>query len=155
MDRKIPKNMTILPGTTESGERVETLMPRRRKRVKGWRDRTGLIDYKHMAMLQMNGTQWRVLWAVMQHVPPLGGRDAFCTQAELAEVLDMHRVTVGQTLLQLRDRHIVWNTRRGHWRVSAWLMYNGDYNSWNAECELDEEPVWMRNVDPATGEITG
>lgn len=152
MTSKIPKNVTILRGETESGEPVAVAQPRRRKRVKGWRDRIGAIDFTLMAKLRLNGTQQRVLFTVMAYVPPKNGRIAYCTQADIAERTGIHRVEVAKTLAQLRDRHIVWNVRQGCWAVSAWLMYNGDYDSWSMECEEDQEPIWTR-IDPKTGEI--
>lgn len=153
MTSKIPPNVTVLRGETESGEPVAVAQPRRRRRVKGFRDRTGLIDFTFMAKLELTQYQMKVLFAVMMHVPPKGGRIAYCTQSDIARVTGIHRVDVAKTLRVLRERHIVVNKTAGQWIVSAWLMYNGDYDSWAMECDEDQEPVWMRNVNPDTGEV--
>ena len=154
MTSKIPPNMTVLRGETESGEGVAVIQPRRRRRVKGFRDRTGLIDFNFMTKLELTQYQMKILYAVMSFVPPKGGRLAYCTQADIARKTGIHRVDVAKNLQVLRDRNIIVNKTSGQWLVSAWLMYNGDYDSWAMECDEDQEPIWTKNVNPTTGEVS-
>lgn len=137
----------------ETGQTVSIDAPRRRKRKKGWRDRVGMIDYTHLARLEMSGLEHRILAAVMAHVPERGGREAYCTIQEIADYLQVRETSVSRAMKGLKDRHIVWLVRQGRWAVNAWLTYNGDFDSWAAEAENDPEPIWVRGVDAQTGEV--
>lgn len=137
----------------ETGQRVSLDVPRRRKRRKGWRDKVALTDVTLLAKLELTGLEMRLLIAVMSHVPEKGGADAFCTQAELAAQLGVLQPSVTRAMKELQARQIVVSAGRGRWHVNTWLMYNGDFDSWNAEAEQDAEPIWVRGADVTTGEI--
>jgi DNA-binding IclR family transcriptional regulator len=96
-----------------------------------------------------------VLSTVMAHVPEKGGRDAYCTLQEIADLHGMPLSSVSRAMKALRGRNVILKPdgRIGRWRVNAWLMYNGDFDSWNTEAEADPEPTWSRGADPDTGEI--
>lgn len=113
-----------------------------------------LIDLGLMNQLELSGLEYRVLYAVMSFVPPRGGADAFCTQKELATRLGVAQQSVARAMSTLQDRRIVRRVRNGRWHVNTWLMYNGDFDSWDAEAEDDPEPIWTRGVNPETGEVT-
>jgi hypothetical protein len=156
---KQPDNVTSIARlrgkVDETGQTVSIDAPRRRKRKKGWRDRVGLIDLGLMSRLDLNGSEWRVLSTVMACVPEKGGSEAFCTLQEIADRHEIPLSSVSRAMKSLRDRRIIMkNDRRiGRWHVNAWLMYNGDFDSWNVEAEQDPEPIWSRGVDAMTGEI--
>lgn len=136
-----------------SGESVTVRLPRKQKRRRGWRERAGMIDYTFLARLELTGLESRTLMAIMAHVPARGGADAFCTMQEIADVLGVAQPSVARAIKGLRERQIVWSPRQGRWHVNTWLMYNGDFDSWNAEAEKDPEPIWVRGADTTTGEI--
>lgn len=146
--------MARLKGTVvETGQAVHVEAPRRRKRKKGWRDKVGLIDLEMVGKLQLTGLEYRTLIGLMSFVPEKGGVEAFCTQQELADKLGIHQPTVARVLKAFQERNIAFRVRQGKWRVSPWLMYNGDFDSWNAEAVDAPEPVWVRGVDLATGVV--
>lgn len=112
-----------------------------------------LVDIGLMTRLELTGVESRVLFAIMGAVPEKGGADAFTTQQEIAETLGIPQSNVGRAIKTLKDRRLVWRLRNGRWHVNTWLAYNGDFDSWNQEAEHDPEPIWVRGVNPETGEI--
>lgn len=112
-----------------------------------------LTDNTLMARLELSGLEYRVLMAIMSHVPEKGGADAFCTVQEIADQLVIAKTSAGRAFRVLADRRIIMKIRDGRWHVNTWLMFNGDFDSWNAEVDQDPEPIWMRGVDAETGEI--
>lgn len=138
----------------ETGQSVTIQAPRRRKRKRGWRDHVSLVDIGLMTRLELSSLEHRVLMAVMAAVPEKGGADAFCTMREIAGAVGSPQPSVWRTMDVLQDRRILRKVRNGRWHVNAWLMFNGDFDSWNAEADLDPEPIWVRNVNSETGEIT-
>lgn len=153
-----PSNVTSiahLRGTVdETGQSVTIRAPRRRRRRKGWRDSVSLTDVGLMNRLEISGLEYRVLLAIMAAVPEKGGADAFCTQKEIADRLGVAQQSVARAMNTLQERRIIMRIRNGRWHVNTWLMYNGDFDSWNAEAEEDPEPIWVRGVNPETGEVT-
>lgn len=137
----------------ETGQAVEMDVPRRRKRKRGWRDRVGMIDYLLLAKLEMSGLESRILFAIMAHVPEKGGTDAYCTMQEIADLLGVKQTSVSRAMKALKDRHIIRLVRQGRWHVNAWLTHNGDFDSWATDADKDPEPIWVRGVDPQTGEL--
>lgn len=137
----------------ETGQAVTIRAPRRRKRRKGWRDSVSLVDIGLMNRLELSGLETRVLFAVMSFVPEKGGADAFCTQREVAEKMGVPQQSVARAMNVLQERRLIAKIRNGRWHVNTWLMYNGDFDSWNAEAEQDPEPIWMKGVDGETGEV--
>lgn len=137
----------------ETGQQVTIQAPRRRKRRKGWRDRVGLVDMDVMVKLELTGLDYRVLFGLMSFIPEKGGCDAYCTQRELADKLGIHQPTVSKILKQFQERYIATRVRSGRWHVNAWIVYNGDFDSWNMEAEIDPEPIWVRDVNTTTGEV--
>jgi hypothetical protein len=154
--KPLPGNVTSiahLKGVVdETGQSITVRAPRRRKRRKGWRDHVSLLDIDVIVRLGLNGGETRILFAVMAHVPEKGGCDSFVTGKKIAEELGVSQQYVAGILRTLRERHIAWSTGYGQMHVNAWIMYNGDFDSWNAEAEEDPEPIWG-GVDPTTGEI--
>ena len=139
----------------ETGQAVTMDVPRRRKRKKGWRDSVSLVDNNLMAKLELTGSEWRVLHALMAAVPEKSGSTAYVTQQEVADRTGMTQQAVSRAMKELRGRRIIGQLpQRGRWRVSAWIAYNGDFDSWNADVENDPEPIWMRGVDASTGEVS-
>lgn len=112
-----------------------------------------MIDLGLMSRIELSGLESRVLMAVMASVPEKGGADAYCTMQEIAEQLEVKASSAGRVFKALQDRHIIWKIRQGRWHVNTWLMFNGDFDSWNAEAEKDPEPVWLRGANAETGEI--
>lgn len=112
-----------------------------------------MIDYTFLAKLEMTGLETRILMGLMAHVPEKGGCLAFCTMQELADFLGVAQTSVSRAMQGLKNRNIAWSPRQGRWHVNAWLMYNGDFDSWNAEAESDPEPVWVRGANTETGEV--
>lgn len=112
-----------------------------------------LIDVGLMARLEASGLELRVLTAVMSHVPEKGGAEAHCTMQDIADQIGVLQPSVARAMRSLSRRRIIWMVRQGRWRVNTWLMYNGDFDSWNAEADHDPEPLWVRGVDPDTGEV--
>jgi hypothetical protein len=148
--------MARLRGTVvETGQAVEINAPRRRRRKRGWRDHVSLVDIGLMTKLELSGQEYRVLNAVIMHIPEKGGSDAFCTMQEIADMLGIAHQSVSRIMKMLRERNIVMRrtSKIGRWHVNAWLVYNGDFDSWNAEAEHDPEPIWVRGVDAETGEV--
>lgn len=137
----------------ETGQAVEINAPRRRKRKRGWRDHVGMIDLGLMTRMELSGLEHRVLMAVMASVPEKGGADAFCTMQDVADLLGIKASSAGRVFKALQERRIIWKIRQGKWHVNAWLMFNGDFDSWNAEADHDPEPIWQRGVNAETGEI--
>lgn len=145
-----------LRGTVDAtGETVTIQAPRRRKRRAGWRDHVAMADLGNLTKLELSGLEYRVLFAVMRAVPEKGGRTAFVTMEEIAEQIGSTTPSVSRAIKSLRERNIVWrpDSRIGRLNVSAWLMYNGDFDSWNMEAEKDPEPLWTRGVNTKTGEV--
>jgi hypothetical protein len=139
---------------TETGQPVTVNVPRRRKRRRGWRDHVGLVDYDVMTRLELTGAEYRILFEVLRAIPEKGGNIAFVTQQEIADRLNIAPPNVSKVMSALRKRHIVWPLKqRGRWQVNAWVAYNGDFDSWNSDAEVDPEPIWVRGVDPETGEV--
>ena len=153
----MPDNVTSMARlrgkVVETGQAVEINAPRRRRRKRGWRDHVGLIDLGLMSRLEISGNEFRILAAVMAHVPEKGGADAFCTMQDIADELNLAASSVNRTMQSLQRRRILTKIRQGKWHVNTWLMYNGDFDSWNAEADDEPEPIWMRGVDATTGEI--
>jgi len=155
MDRDRTPNVTSIAHlkghVDESGEAVTVNLPRRRKRRKGYRDHVGLVDFGNMARLRLNGSEMRILYAICSFIPEKAGRDAFCTQKEIADLIGVHHNNVASSIRRMAARHVVWRVRNGRYQVSAWLAYNGDFDSWNMEVENDEEPIW--EIDWRTGVV--
>jgi hypothetical protein len=140
----------------DTGQAVTVAVPRKRKRKRGWRDHVSLMDVGLMSQLELNGTEHRVLMAVMASVPERGGADARCSLTDIATSLGIAVSSVSRAMKELRDRNIVLKTsnRIGHYRVNTWLAYNGDFDSWATEVEKDPEPKWRRDgTHPGTGEV--
>jgi DNA-binding transcriptional ArsR family regulator len=140
----------------DTGQSVEIDAPRRRRRKRGWRDHVSLVDIGMMTRLELSGQEYRVLIAVIMHIPEKGGSDAFCTMQEIADTLGIAHQSVSRTMKSLRDRNIIIrrSSKIGRWHVNAWLAFNGDFDSWNAEAESDPEPIWVRGVNSETGEVS-
>lgn len=111
------------------------------------------VDLGLMQKLELVGGESRVFFTVCAHIPDHGGCDAFITPAEIAEEMGVSQPYIFQILKVLKDRRIIWKVRNGRYHVSAWLVYNGDYDSWNSEADIDPEPVWARGVNVTTGEM--
>lgn len=112
-----------------------------------------MIDLGLMSKMELSGLESRVLMAVMASVPEKGGADAFCTMQEIADRLEVAPSSAARVFKALQDRQILRKLRQGRWHVNSWLMYNGDFDSWNTEAEADPEPVWTRGADVKTGEV--
>lgn len=114
----------------------------------------GLVDYDVMTRLELTGSEYRVLFAVLRAIPEKGGNVAYITQREIAAQFGIRSSNVAKTMTALRKRHILWPLRQqGRWQVNAWIAYNGDFDSWNSDADTDPEPIWMRGVDAETGEV--
>jgi hypothetical protein len=138
----------------ETGQAVEIDAPRRRRRKRGWRDSVSMVDMGNMTRLELSGTEHRVFDAIVSHIPEKGGSDAFCTLQEVADELGIAIQSVHRAVKAMRERYIIIRrtSRIGRYHVNAWLVYNGDFDSWNVEAENDPEPIWVR-ADPRTGEV--
>lgn len=155
-----PKDSTVSMArfkghVVETGQSVQVDVPRRRKRVRGQRERVALLDLNNMARLELSGLEHRILIAIMAAVPEKGGTGAFITGTEIAEKVNSTQPAVSRALRSLRDRRVILKPdgRVGRYQVNAWLMYNGDFESWAAETENTPEPIWAKNVNLSTGEI--
>ena len=146
---------TLRGKVVETGQAVEIDAPRRRRRKRGWRDSVSMVDTGLMVRLEMSGLEYRIFHAVASHIPEKGGTDAFCTMQEIADQLGVAQQSVSRAMKALRERRIILkrSNRIGRWHVNSWLLYNGDFDSWNAEAEDDPEPIWVRGVDAQTGEV--
>lgn len=139
----------------ETGQDVHIDAPRRRKRRKGWREKVALLDLTNLNRLDLSALEYRVLFAMMEAVPEKGGRDAFITLREVAEKVGSTNPSVSRCVKDLRERNILFK-RDGHvgrYSINAWLMFNGDFDSWSSEASEDAEPIWVRGADTATGEV--
>ena len=112
-----------------------------------------LADWGLLSRLELTGMEFRVLAAFMSYVPEKGGATAFCTLQEVADMVGSKLPNVSKVVKDLRGRNVVWRERNGRWRVNAWLVFNGDFDSWNTDAEEDPEPVWVRRVHRGTGEV--
>lgn len=139
----------------ETGQSVQVEVPRRRKRVRGQRERVALLDLNNMARLELSGLEHRILIAIMSAVPEKGGTVAFITGTEIAEKVGSTQPAVSRALRSLRERRVILkpDARVGRYQVNAHLMYNGDFESWAAEADVTPEPIWTKNVDLSTGEV--
>lgn len=145
---------TTMRGTVdETGQAVTVDVPRRRKRRKGWRENVNLVDIGVLNRLELSGQEYRVLFAVLLGIPEKGGNLSHITGTRIADVTGIAAPNVSVVMRSLRERHLIQPVRRGVQEVSPWLAYSGDFDSWNAEAENWPEPVWMRGVDAATGEL--
>lgn len=141
----------------ETGQPVTINVPRRRRRKQGWRDHVALVDMGLMSRLELSGNEWRILTCIMSCIPEKGGADAFVTMQEIAALTGISVPSISRTMKVMRERNIVMKTTRhtGRWHVNAWLAYNGDFESWNSQAEVDPEPIWRRDgADPKTGEVS-
>lgn len=112
----------------------------------------GLVDLGLLKKLDLSALEYRVLFCVMDAIPEKGGIRAFVTNAEVAEMIGSTGPSVSRTLVSLRDRRIITREGTGRLVVSPWIMYNGDFDSWDAETKDFEEPIWAR-ADLKTGEV--
>lgn len=139
----------------DTGQSVQVEAPRRRKRVRGTRERVALLDLNNMARLELSGLEYRILIAIAAAVPEKGGTGAFITGTEIAEKVSSTQPAVSRALKSLRERRVIFKPdgRIGRYQVNAWLMFNGDFDSWAAETENTPEPIWAKNVNLTTGEV--
>lgn len=137
----------------DTGQQVSITVPRRSRRKKGWREHVSLLDVDVISRLEMTGSEMRVLFALMRHVAEKGGTESRCTIAEVADEIGMKAPNVSRIMKDLRDRHVVRTIRLGYHEITPWLAYSGDFDSWNAETNLWPEPIWVRGVNPETGEV--
>lgn len=114
-----------------------------------------LVDNNLMAKLELTGSEWRILHALMAAVPEKHGSTAYITQREIAERTGMVQQAVSRAMREMQNRRVISALpQRGRWHINTWLAYNGDFDSWNADVEDEPEPIWMRGVDVNTGEIS-
>lgn len=147
-------SMARVRGTVDdTGQRVTMDLPRRRKRKKGWRDSVSLVDVGILTRLELSGLESRVLWMIARHIPEKGGNEARVALAEVADKTGIHPSDVSKIVRTLRARHLLRTVRRGVHEVSPWLLWSGDFDSWNAEADKWPEPTWVRGADPDTGEV--
>jgi len=137
----------------ETGQTVSIDAPRRRKRKKGWRDHVSQVDIGVITRLELSGLEHRVLWMIAKHIPERAGTEARVSLAEIADETGISPPNVSTIVKRLRERRILHTERRGVHHINPWILYSGDYDSWNTEAEKWQEPIWHRDVDPATGEM--
>ncbi len=154
-ERSVASFATLHGKVDATGDSVTIVAPRRRKRKRGWREHVAMIDLDCVKRLELSGLEYAVLFAVMAGVPEKGGRVAFVTVGEIAEAAHSTTPSVSRALKSMAERNIIWrpDNRTGRLAVSAWLMFNGDFDSWAVEVEMDPEPVWTRGANLATGEV--
>jgi len=156
MDR-LPKNVTrisTLKGTVDSTGEAVTVQQFRTAKRKGRRKRVSMVNVDTMMRLQLSNQEGRVLWALLSHVPEKSGTIAYCTLAEIAHDTGIHPSNVAKVVKGLRERNIVKNLRRGQWHVNSHIAYNGSFDQWTVEDDVEPEPIWHRHgVDPVTGEV--
>lgn len=139
----------------ETGQAVTVRVPRRSKRKRGWRMHVVMLDIDVMMRLDLTGSEMRVLHAIAAHIPERGGTEARTFSWELAKELGVSQQFVSRTIKPLKDRHIIRAPYRHVFEVTPWLLYNGDFASWNAEAEEWPEPIWRRDgADVETGVVT-
>lgn len=116
----------------------------------------GLVDLTVMTRLECSALEYRVLFAVMQAIPEKGGCHSVITVNEIAEQIGSTPSSVSRTMASLQKRSIVLREGRkvGRLIVNPWIMYNGDFDSWNSETEKFDEPMWARGVDRETGVVS-
>jgi hypothetical protein len=151
--RNIVSLHTLKGSVDATGEAVTIVQPRRSKRRKGWREHVSQVDVDNMFRLEMTGSEMRVLLCLMRHVAEKGGTESRCSIAEIAAETDMRGPNVSRIMRDLRERRIVNTVRQGYHDISPWLVYSGDYESWNAEASQWPEPTWVRGVNTDTGEV--
>lgn len=131
---------------------VEVRIARRTKRRKGWRMHVALLDIDVMIRLELTGYEHRVLFGLAAYIPERGGIEARTTATELAAQLNTSPQYVSKILKALQDRRIVKRVRNGVYEINPWVLYNGDFSSWNAEADEWPEPIWRRDgADLTTG----
>lgn len=135
-----------------TGESVTTQIPARSRRRRGWREHVSLIDLDTITKLDMTGSELRVLFAIARFIPERGGTEARVSITEVADTMGIAEQNVSRTFRTLRARHIVRSPRRGVHEINPWILFNGDFESWNVETSSWPEPVWER-VDAKTGEV--
>ncbi len=112
-----------------------------------------MVDTDVMTHLEMTGTESRVLWGLIAHIPKAGGHVAYVQVSELAKELGMAQSNVSKVLKALRARHIVESKRVGQHAINPWIAWKGEMVDWVAESEEWPEPVYVRAADATTGEV--
>jgi hypothetical protein len=152
----IPGNVTrisTLKGKVDGTDQTVTVQQYRRKKQKA-RKIVSMLNVGTMMRLELSNQEYRVLWALLSHIPEKSGSDAYCTQAELAADTGIHPSNVAKVLKGLRDRDIVMTVRRGRYHVNSHIAFNGSFDQWTIEDDGEPMPVWARHgVDPETGEV--
>lgn len=153
-----PKNVASMAEyrgkVDETGQQVTVRVPRRSKRKRGWRMHVAMVDFDVLTRLELTGSEMRVLNALVRHIPERGGTEARTWTSELAEEMGVSQQFISRTIKPLRDRRIVRTPARNVFEITPWLLYNGDFSSWNAEAEEWPEPIWRRDgADVYTGEV--
>lgn len=139
----------------ETDQAVEVRVPRRSKRKRGWRMHVAMLDLDIIIRLELTGSEHRVLFGLASHIPERGGTEARTSTTELAGELGISQQYVAKVLKDLKDRRIVRCQRQMVYEISPWLLYNGDFASWNMDAETWPEPVWRRDgADLATGVLS-
>lgn len=113
-----------------------------------------MVNVDAMIRLQMTGTETRVFWCLVGHVPSKSGTVAYVQINQIAEETGIHRVEVSKTMKALRDRRIITTVRQGQHHINANIIFNGSFDDWNDADVLERDPIWTRRgVDPVTGEV--
>lgn len=112
-----------------------------------------MVDMGVISRVELTGGELRVLFAIAARIPQKGGVEARCSVAEVAAACEMKPQNVSKIMKDLRGRNIIRTVRVGVHEITPWLLYNGDFDSWNMETDEWPEPVYVRGVDGETGEV--
>lgn len=137
----------------DTGQTVSVNVPRRRKRQKGWREHVSMVDLDVITRVELTGAEHRVLFNIAARIPQKGGVEARVSVNEIAAGCEMKPQNVSKIMKDLRARNILRTLRVGVHQITPWLLYNGDFDSWNMETDEWPEPVYVRGVDAETGEV--
>ena len=147
--------LRVLEGAIpETGQKITVDVPTGLKRKKGRRPHVTMTDMDSMVRLDLTGSEWNVLHAMMRKVPEKGGSTAYCTLSEIAKTLGVRLSYVSRVVGDLKARRVLWNERQGQWHINTHLGWNGDFEGWAIASDQEPEPIWHRSgVDPVTGEV--
>lgn len=105
----------------------------------------GLFDPQKMARIYLGGTEYRVLMTVASFVSP-DDNLARVGPTQIGRHLGIRSQAASVSLKQLVERRILFKEDMNVYRVTPWLYFRGDVNSWEEITPQFPEPVWDARV---------
>ena len=100
-----------------------------------------MVDTVALAQLRLSHLEWRILSVMLSRLDR-GTNDVRMNQELIGKKAGMLPSAVSRTMPHLVGRNVVVKLAYGHYQVTPWIAYVGEWREWNSAAGEWPEPIW-------------